>query len=231
MEEELNLVLKRRKIPMKMKRPAAFKQAESGENEGVDEAAEDSDQQPLVSLKKPAAAKPAAAKAEDQGGDSMMKRPTAATPPGVMSKEGEAATRSPLKRDATPLTPKTPKASKTAVATQSGAKQAANSSKKIGTKSGAKKRPAAAVSPATHHAPKLKYPQLQWPGVPTTLRPVFQVNGWNVWTDLKGKKWRVRAIEWTNPSDRAFGFGQKDPELAKKAWARLVNTVSRAPSV
>ena len=216
MEDELSLVLKRRKIPMKMKRPAAFKQAESGENEGADEAAEDSDQQPLVSLKKPAAAKPAAA---------------AAKPPGVMSKEGEAATRPPLKRDATPLTPKTPKASKTAVATQSGAKQAANSSKKIGTKSGAKRRPAAAVSPATHHAPKLKYPQLQWPGVPTTLRPVFQVNGWNVWTDLKGKKWRVRAIEWTNPSDLAFGFGQKDPGLAMKAWARLVNKVSRAPSV
>ena len=75
----------------------------------------------------------------------------------------------------------------------------------------------------------LKWPELQWPGIPQAARPVFQVNGWNVWTDLKGKKWRVRAIEWTNPSDFGFGFGQKDPGLAKKSWCRLVNRVSRKP--
>ena len=76
----------------------------------------------------------------------------------------------------------------------------------------------------------LKHPERQWPGVPKTPRPVFQVNGWNVWTDLKGAKWRVRAIEWTNPSDFGFGFGQKEPVLAKLAWGRLLNKVSRAPS-
>ena len=308
MEAELGSVLKRRKIPTKMKRPAAFKEAEVGEDEGadvgppsqeVDEAAEEdmvsenSDEQPLVSKgtdyaqKKPAAAtllgpaesrndasmmkKPAAAKAENQGGNSTMSRPAAAKPPGVESQEGEAATRrlqTPPKLAATPTKPttaatslqgsRTPKASTTAVAAQSGAKQAANFSK-IGelpkAKEGAKKRPAAAVSPATHRAFKLKrsnaseelgadssdvdidvsklglkHPELQWPGVPKTPRPVFQVNGWNVWTDLKGAKWRVRAIEWTNPSDFGFGFGQKEPVLAKLAWGRLLNKVSRAPS-
>eukprot|EP00959_Pyramimonas_sp_CCMP1952_P103679 2168208-Pyramimonas_sp.AAC.1 len=75
----------------------------------------------------------------------------------------------------------------------------------------------------------LKRPELLWPGVPTTPRPVFQFNGWNVWTDLKGKKWRARDIELENPSDFGFGFGQRGPGLAKKARGRLVGQMCSKP--
>ncbi|CAK0846770.1 unnamed protein product [Prorocentrum cordatum] len=252
MEDELNTVLKRKKIeekttPHKHGGPDAgspLQDVGAAAADDADMASQDSDDQPLVGAagKKPSAAtpmeldkgqkrseasepvdskigamkRPAAAKAV---GDPVMGRPAAAkpqeaeNPPEVESAKGEAAN-TPSKKPASGALVQTSKP------------KAATSAARGGGKAAALKRPAATPSPAPKRSRSseglgasssddvdvadlgLKRPELQWPG---------------------GKKWRARAIEWENPSDFGYGFGQKGPALAKKAWGRLVSKVCSAP--